>query len=72
MEIKDILSELITIATSALNERGVPENFDLEDFIDTLESYYSELDEISEFVYIDDEDGYNFSDDEDDYHRGQD
>jgi hypothetical protein len=65
MEIKDILSELITVATSALNEHGVPENFDLEDFIDTLESYYSELDEISEFVYIDDEEGYDFSDDED-------
>jgi hypothetical protein len=44
----------------------------LEDFIDTLESYYSELDEISEFVYIDDEDGYNFSDDENDFYRGQD
>ena len=72
MEIKDILSELITVATSALNERGVPENFDLEDFIDTLESYYSELDEIGEFMYIDDEDGYDFSDDEDDYYRGQD
>jgi hypothetical protein len=72
MEIKDILSELITVTTNALNERGVPENFDLEDFIDTLESYYSELDEISEFVYIDDEDRYNFSDDEDDYYRGQD
>jgi pantothenate kinase len=72
MEIKDILSELITVATNALHERGVPENFDLEDFIDTLESYYSELDEISEFVYIDDEDGYDFSDDEDDYYRGQD
>jgi hypothetical protein len=67
MEIKDILSELITVATSALNERGVPENFDLEDFIDTLESYYSELDEIGEFVYIDDKDEYNFSDDEDNY-----
>jgi hypothetical protein len=72
MEIKDILSELITVATSALNERGVPENFDLEDFIDTLESYYSELDEIGEFMYIDDEDRYDFSDDGDDYYRGQD
>lgn len=72
MEIKDILSELITVTTNTLHERGVPENFDLEDFIDTLESYYSELDEISEFVYIDDEDGYDFSDDEDDYYRGQD
>jgi hypothetical protein len=72
MEIKDILSELITVATSALNEHGVPENFDLEDFIDTLESYYSELDEINEFVYIDDKDGYDFSDDEDEFYRGQD
>ena len=72
MEIKDILSELITVTTNALHERGVPENFDLEDFIDTLESYYSELDEIGEFMYIDDEDRYDFSDDEDDFYRGQD
>jgi hypothetical protein len=72
MEIKDILSELITVSVNTLNERGVPENFDLEDFIDTLESYYSELDEINEFVYIDDEDKYDFSDDENDYYRGQD
>jgi hypothetical protein len=70
MEIKDILSELITVATSALNERGVPENFDLEDFIDTLESYYEELDEIDEFMYYDDEDKDGFGngwDDEDNY-----
>lgn len=72
MEIKDILSELITVATSALNERGCPENFDLEDFISTLEDYYGELDEIGEFIYLDDKDGYDFSDDDDDYHRGQD
>jgi hypothetical protein len=72
MEIKDILSELITVATSALNERGCPENFDLEDFIDTLESYYSELDEIGEFYFLDEEDKYDFSDDDDDYYRGQD
>jgi pantothenate kinase len=66
MEIKDILSELITVATNALSERGAPENFDLEDFIDTLESYYEELDEIGEFYYLDDEnEGYDF--DEDDY-----
>ena len=65
MEIKDILSELITVATSALNERGCPENFDLEDLIETLESYYEELDEIGEFTYLDDEDGYDFDDDED-------
>jgi hypothetical protein len=65
MEIKDILSELITVATNTLNERGVPENFDLEDFISTLEDYYSELDEIGEFYYLDDKnDGYDFDDDE--------
>ena len=56
MEIKDILSELITVATNQLGERGCPENFDLEDFIETLESYYEELDEIGEFYYLDDED----------------
>jgi hypothetical protein len=65
MEIKDILSELITVSVNTLNERGVPENFDLEDFIDTLESYYEELDEIDEFMYYDDKDEYNFN--EDDY-----
>ena len=65
MEIKDILSELITVANNAMNERGCPENFDLEDFISTLEDYYEELDEIGEFIYYD-EDGYDFSD-EDDY-----
>lgn len=65
MEIKDILSELITVATNTLNERGVPENFDLEDFISTLEDYYSELDEIGEFYYLDDKnDRYDFDDDE--------
>jgi len=32
MEIKDILSELITVANNAMSERGCPENFDLEDF----------------------------------------
>jgi len=72
MEIKDILSELITVATSALNERGCPENFDLEDFIDTLENYYSELDEIGKFYFLDEEDKYDFSDDDDDNYRGQD
>ena len=54
MEIKDILSELIQIATNQLGERGEPENFDLEDFISTLEDYYSELDEIGEFHYEED------------------
>lgn len=66
MEIKDILSELITVATATLNERGCPENFDLEDFISTLEDYYGDLDEIGEFYFLDDKDEYDFSD-EDDY-----
>jgi len=66
MEIKDILSELITVATATLNERGCPENFDLEDFISAIEDYYEDLDEIGEFAYLDDKDEYNFSD-EDDY-----
>ena len=64
MEIKDILSELIQIATNQLGERGEPENFDLEDFISTLEEYYSELDEIGEFHYEEDmEEGYEWDDD---------
>jgi len=64
MEIKDILSELIQVATNQLGERGEPENFDLEDFISTLEDYYSELDEIGEFHYEEDmEEGYEWDDD---------
>jgi pantothenate kinase len=66
MEIKDILSELITVANNAMSERGCPENFDLEDFISTLEDYYEDLDEIGEFMYYDEGDEYNFND-EDDY-----
>jgi hypothetical protein len=66
MEIKDILSELITVANSAMNERGCPENFDLEDFISVIEDYYNDLDEIGEFTYLDDKDEYDFSD-EDEY-----
>jgi pantothenate kinase len=66
MEIKDILSELITVANNAMSERGCPENFDLEDFISTMEDYYEELDEIGEFMYYDEGDEYDFSD-EDDY-----
>ena len=66
MEIKDILSELITVANNAMNERGCPENFDLEDFISVIEDYYEELDEIGEFTYLDDKDEYDFSD-EDEY-----
>ena len=65
MEIKDILSELITVATNTFNEKGSPENFDLEDFISALESYYEELDEIGEFYFADDENGYDFDEYED-------
>jgi len=65
MEIKDILSELITVVTNQLGERGNPENFDLEELIETLESYYEELDEIGEFYYYEDEDeGYDFEDED--------
>jgi hypothetical protein len=46
MEIKDILSELITVATNTLNEKSNPDNFDLEDFISVMEGYYQELDEL--------------------------
>ena len=58
MEIRDILSELITVSTSVLSEKGQPENFDLEDFITTLEDYYQELDELGEFYYNDDSDSF--------------
>jgi hypothetical protein len=64
MEIKDILSELITVATNTLGERGNPDNFDLEDFITTMEDYYEELDEIGEFYFESDEEGYAFDEDE--------
>lgn len=64
MEIKDILSELITVATNTLGERGNPDNFDLEDFISTMESYYEELDEIGEFYFESDDEGYAFDEDE--------
>jgi pantothenate kinase len=64
MEIKDILSELITVATNVLNEKGQPENFDLEDFISAMESYYEELDEIGAFHFEDEGDGYEFDEDE--------
>ena len=55
MEIKDILSELITVSTNLLSERGEPDNFDLEGFIQTLEDYYQELDEIGEFYFTNEE-----------------
>ena len=50
MEIKDILKELIIASSTELNHNGHPENFDLEEFIYTLESYYEELDDIGEFI----------------------
>jgi pantothenate kinase len=66
MEIKDILSELITVATNVMNEKGQPENFDLEDFIQTMENYYSELDDLGEFYFENDmENGYDFDGDDD-------
>ena len=65
MEIKDILSELITVATNVMNEKGQPENFDLEDFIQNMEDYYSELDDLGEFYFENDmEGGYDFDEDE--------
>jgi len=66
MEIKDILSELITVATNTMNEKGQPENFDLEDFIQTMEDYYTELDDLGEFYFLGDEgEGYDFEGDDD-------
>lgn len=62
MEIKDILRELITVSNNVLLDRGVPENFDLEDFISTLEDYYSELDEIGTFYYNEDYDDFFYDD----------
>jgi hypothetical protein len=65
MEIKDILSELITVATNTLNEKGEPDNFDLGDFLSVMEGYYTELDDIGEFYFEDDmSDGYEFDEDE--------
>jgi hypothetical protein len=51
MEIKDILKELIVAANATLSHNGHPENFDLEDFISTLEAYYEDLDDVGEFTY---------------------
>jgi hypothetical protein len=55
MEIKDILKELVILATSTFNQNGQPENFDLEDFISAIESYYRELDDLGEFYYEDED-----------------
>ena len=51
MEIREIVSELILAAQNVLNDKGQPENFDLEDFIYQMEGYLQELDEIGEFYY---------------------
>ena len=67
MEIKDILSELITVATNQLAECGNPENFDLEEMIEVLESYYEELDELGEFYYFEDENEDGWEDEDGDY-----
>ena len=67
MEIKDILAELITVATNAFNEKGQPDNFDLEDFIQTMEDYYGELDDLGEFYFESDVEGFASDDDNDDY-----
>ena len=67
MEIKDILKELIVAANASLNHSGAPENFDLEEMIETLEGYYEELDYIGEFTYYEDEINDDFFDDDDDW-----
>jgi hypothetical protein len=64
MEIKDILKELINVAQLELDQNGQPDNFDLDDFINLLEDYWSELDDIGEFVYSGD-DRMEFFGDED-------
>ena len=66
-EIKDILSELIAVSTNIFNEYGVPDNFDLEEFINTLEVYHDELDEIGEFYYYDNNESNDTFDDDDDF-----
>jgi hypothetical protein len=69
MEIKDILKDLILVANTELTHNGHPDNFDLEEFIYTLESYYEELDDLGELIYSEsslDEDFMNNDDDYDD------
>jgi hypothetical protein len=67
MEIKEILSELILVAQSLLNEKGQPENFDLEDFIYQMEGYHQELDEAGEFYYEGTDDEWSDEYDDDSY-----
>ena len=54
MEIKEQLSELINTINNIIYEKGIPNNFDLEDFLSTLEGYYQELDDIGELFFIED------------------
>ena len=61
MEIRNILSELILSAQNTFNDKGQPDNFDLEDFIYQLESWQQELDDLGEFFY---EDENEFGDDD--------
>jgi hypothetical protein len=67
MEIKDILKDLILSATTELNHNGHPDNFDLEEFIYTLESYYEELDDLGELIYSESSLDEDFMDNDDDY-----
>jgi len=67
MEIKDILKDLILAATTELNHNGHPDNFDLEEFIYTLESYYEELDDLGELIYSESSLDEDFMDNDDDY-----
>jgi pantothenate kinase len=59
MEIKDLLNELIEVSTNLFNDKGQPENFDLEYFIQQLEDYHQELDDIGQFYYQEDNDYYD-------------
>ena len=59
MEIKDLLNELIQVSNNVLGSKGQPDNFDLEYFVQQLEDYYQELDEIGEFYYQEDNNFYD-------------
>jgi hypothetical protein len=67
MELKDILKEVIIASSASLNQNGSPENFDLEDFINVIESYYRELDDIGEFRYYEEDTADYDTEDGEDY-----
>jgi hypothetical protein len=50
-----------------LTHNGHPDNFDLEEFIYTLESYYEELDDLGELIYSESSLDEDFMDNDDDY-----